>query len=182
MAELEDRTVLFVIPQARFKDEEIDIPKRFLERKKCKTKIATPAKKPSFGQGGMRAVPDLTLAEVDVNAFDAIVFVGGMGCKDLWDDKDAHRIARDAVTADKIVAASSMAPIILGRAGVLKDREATVYFSETRLLQQTGAKYMAATIVVDGKIITCKGTEAMEKYSLGLIKFLTDLAEQKASG
>jgi len=169
-----ERRVLFVVPPARFKDEELDVPRRLLERKKCKVHIATPNKRPSFGMGGMRAMPDVSMETIDLNQYDAVIFVGGMGCRDFWDHGGAQNLARQVVESGKVLGASGMAPVILARAGLLQDREATVYFSETRQITEHGARYNGASVAVDGNILTCKGAEAGEKFALALIKCLSE--------
>jgi protease I len=173
MAELDDRTVLFVIPPARFKDIELKTPRAFLERKKCNIKVASSQGKASFGMDGFQARPDLTLAEIDLNNYDGLIFVGGMGTRDYWDDAVVHDIAKRAVAAGKVVGATSTAPVILARAGLLDGKDATCYFSETKQITAHGARYTAAAVAVDGNIITCKGPEAVDQFSMAFIKYLT---------
>ena len=174
MPDLAACKVLMVLPQGRFTDTELKTMQAFLERRKITVKTAAPQKKETFGLQGTRVRPDHALPDVDASEFDAIIFVGGIGSRDLWDDAAAHRVAREAVDAGALVCAISNAPIILARAGLLNGREATVYFSETKLLAELGAKYTGATITVDENIITCKGSEAVEKLALGLIKRLSE--------
>lgn len=174
MSELMGRNFLLVIPPSRFKDVELDTVKRFLERKKATVKLACSAKRDSFGMDGARARPDLLLDEIVAKDWDAIVFIGGMGARDYWDLEAAHRIARDAVAANVLVGATSFAPIILARAGLLEGREATVYFSETKQITERGAKYTGAAVALDGRILTCKGPESIEKFALGLMKLVQE--------
>lgn len=172
MAQLEDRNVLLVVPPSRFKDEELKTTQAFLERQKCKPKIACSESRASFGMGGMRARPDFLIDDVNVDDYDAVIFIGGMGARDYWDHPGAQGLARKAMESDKIVGATSTAPVILARAGLLEGRSATVYFSETKQLTERGAKYTGGAVAVDGKLITCKGPEAMEQFALGLVKLL----------
>jgi protease I len=149
-----------------------------MDRRKIPVKTAAPQKKDVYGQGQMRVRPDLTLDEVAIGDFDAIVFIGGMGARELWDDARAHQIAKDAQAGGLLIAAVSTAPVILARAGILEGREATVYFSEKDQITQRGAVYNGNPIAVSDNIITCKGPEAVEKLALGLIKLLSE--RQKA--
>ncbi|MBM3463080.1 MAG: DJ-1 family protein [Armatimonadetes bacterium] len=176
MPDVAGRSVLMVVPPGRFKDEELDIPKRMLERNKVKVDVGALAIKQSFGLGGAIAKPSVTLESAEVSQYDAIVFVGGIGTRDLWDNEHAHSLARRAVDAGKIVAALSTAPVILARAGLLEGKEATVLFSETRQLTEKGAKYTGNPITVDGRIITVKGPEAAEKFGMSLIKMIVEAA------
>lgn len=174
MADPARTQVLMVLPQARFKDEEVKTLQAFLDRRKIPLKSTAPLKKEVYGMGQARVKPDYSFDEVDVADFDAVVFIGGMGTRELWDEPRAHDIARKAFEAGKIVCAISMGPVILARAGLLDGREATVYFSETKQLTDRGARYTGSAIAVSDNIITCKGPEAVEKLALLLIKLLSE--------
>jgi len=172
MPDLDKCTVLMVIPTSRFKDAEFKTPKEFLERKKAKIKIACAHTKDVYGMDGMRLKPDVTFDTLNLDDYAAVVFIGGMGTRDYWDNTDAQDLARKAVESGKVVGAISTAPVILARAGLLDGKDATVYFSESKQITDRGAKYTAGTVAVADKIITCKGPEAAEKFALALIKYL----------
>ncbi len=173
MPDLTNRRVVMVVPPARFKEEELDAPKRILERNKCKVDIACSALKEVFGMAGGRARPGVLIDDVQVDDLDAVVFVGGMGSREYWDHEGAHGLARRAVEAGKIVGALSTAPVILARAGLLDGKEATVIFSETKQITERGAKYTGTPISVAGNIITCKGPEAAESFTMALMKLIS---------
>lgn len=174
MADPTTSNILIILPQSRFKDEELKTLQAPLSRRKIPMKIAAPVKKEVYGMSNTRIRPDLAFDEVVVSEFDAIVFLGGMGVRDLWDDARAHAIAREAFEGGRIVAAISTAPVILARAGLLEGREATVYFSETKMITEKGATYSTAAVCVSDNIVTVKGTESVEKFGLGLIKMLSE--------
>lgn len=174
MADPATSNVLIVLPQSRFKDEELKTLQAPLTRRKVPMKIAAPVKKEVYGMSNTRVRPDLSFDEVEVSEYEAVVFIGGMGVRELWDDERAHAIARAAFEGGRILAAISTAPVILARAGLLEGREATVYFSETKMLTEKGATYTGAPVSVSDNIVTVKGPEAVEKFGLGLIKMLSE--------
>lgn len=174
MTDLASCTILIVLPQARFSDDELKTLQAVLGRRKIAMKVAAPAKKDIHGMANTRVKPDLDFDEVSATDFDSVVFIGGMGVRELWDEPRAHRIAREAIEGGRVVAAISLAPVILARAGLLEGRDATVYFSETKQITAKGARYTGAALAVSDNIITCKGPEAVEKLALGLIKTLSE--------
>ena len=78
---------------------------------------------------------------------------------------DIHRIAKDMLGKNKIVAANYWAPAILANAGVLNGRKATVTPIESDVLTKNGAHYTGNALVVDGNIITGNGSATSELYA-----------------
>ncbi len=108
---------------------------------------------------------DLPLAEVQVTEYDAVAFIGGLGCQDQWQDKEAHRIAQEAVSQGKVLGAAGCASTILAYAGVLRDKTAAVCANNPpvkhgqdycAVLQSQGAVCSRAQIVRDGLIVTAE--------------------------
>jgi protease I len=128
-----------------------------------------------FGLEKTRVKPEILLSAVDVSRFDAIVFVGGMGVRELYDNADAHRIIQEAVAQNKILGAIDMAPTLLAKAGVMGGRKATEYFSESKSIVAMGVEYTGSTTQQDGNIFTGKGAEASEKLGLMLAQALQQL-------
>ncbi len=69
---------------------------------------------------------DVAMADVNVEDYDALVFVGGDGCRAQWNDSESHRIAQEAVAREKVLAAAGCASTILAHAGVLEGKEVAV--------------------------------------------------------
>ncbi len=175
MADCKGRCVLMVVPPARFKDEEYSKPRGMFDRQGITVQVGSIVDKAIFGLNQIRVVPKIQLSAVDVSAYDAIFFVGGMGVRELYENPDALRIAREAVAQDKILASIDMAPTLLARAGVLQGRKATEYFSESKALAAYGVDYTGTTIQQDGNIYTGKGAEAAEKLGFAVVQALQSL-------
>jgi protease I len=107
---------------------------------------------------------DVAIAEVDGGAYDVVVFVGGRGSADLFDDADAHRIAREAVAADTVVGAICIAPSILAHAGLLGGRRATAYRDQKGDLVAHGATWTGEQVTVDPPFVTGNGPEAAAAF------------------
>jgi putative intracellular protease/amidase len=106
---------------------------------------------------------DLHLSAVQVQDYDAIIYIGGYGCKNQWLDMDAHRIAQDAVKEGVVLGASGCAATILARAGVLEGRQASVCYRDVPVkngdnyceaLEEFGATCVNIQLVRDELIIT----------------------------
>jgi putative intracellular protease/amidase len=108
---------------------------------------------------------DLSLAEAQVTGYDAIVFIGGLGCQDQWHDEEAHHIAQEAVSRGKVLGAAGCAATILAYAGVLQGKTATVCSDNPpvkhnqdycAVLQSQGAICSQEPITRDGLIVTAR--------------------------
>jgi protease I len=69
--------------------------------------------------------------------------------------------------------------VILAKAGVLKEKRATVWSSPldrgpVRILKENGAIYEDKDVVQDGKIITANGPGAAEEFGQKLVEILTE--------
>jgi protease I len=113
----------------------------------------------------------ITLREID-NGFDAIIFVGGNGAGQYFNDSEAKGIARKYFELDRVVAAICIAPSILANAGILKGKKATCFASEKNNLEDKGAIYSKSPVVVDGKIITASGPVVAKQFGEEILKAL----------
>ncbi|MDQ7821515.1 MAG: DJ-1/PfpI/YhbO family deglycase/protease [Candidatus Eremiobacteraeota bacterium] len=166
------KKVVFIIAQKDFRDEEYKIPSDMLKAKGAQVKVASAARGEASGMLGLRVNADLALKEVTPNDYDAVVFVGGPGAQVFFNDREAHRIARETASKGKVLAAICLAPSILARAGVLKGKKATVFESESATLTGAGARYTSSQVVQDGLVITADGPEGAKKFGELIVKAL----------
>jgi len=103
-----------------------------------------------------------------------VIFIGGPGCLKNLDNEDSYKIAREAVSQDKVLGAICIAPTILAKAGVLSGKKATVWTnpmdkSAVKILKDNGAVFEQKSVVADGKIITGSGHEAAEEFGMKIV-------------
>ena len=156
--------VLIIIAHENFQDHEFRIPKEIL--KDNKITIASTETTPAKGVLGTEVTPDITIEKAleQIDEFDAVIFVGGAGAKNYFENKIVLEIAQKA----KIIAAICIAPIILANAGVLKGKKATVWDdgnkTQANLIESKGAEYIPEQVVVDQNVITANGPRAAEEF------------------
>ena len=164
--------VVMIIAEEDFRDEELQKPKEILERYGAKVVIASSTTNIATGMLGMKIKPDILINEIKVEEYDAIIFVGGSGASQYWNDPIAHSIAKEAIKKDKILCAICIAPVTLANAGVLQGKKATVWPSEAERIKNMGAIYTGANVEIDGKIITANGPAAAEEFGEAIAKAL----------
>jgi len=145
--------VLMIIAPENFRDEELFETKKVLEENGFSVRIASKTTGEKKGMLGGIANAEISLSDVNVDDYKAIVFVGGVGSSAYFDDKEALDIAKTAYEKNKIVAAISIAPTILANAGVLSGKKATVWDGNgefSKRLEEKGAEYTGNDVERDG--------------------------------
>jgi protease I len=172
MPSLQGKKVLMIIAHSNFRDEELQEPKRILEQQGAKVTIASSSVGSAKGMLGATVKPDILIDQANVADYDAVIFIGGTGASEYWDNPKAHDIARTTLEANKILGAICIAPVTLARAGVLDEKRATVFGSERSKLEAAGCNYTGKDVEIDGNIITGNGPGAARKFGEAIAKAL----------
>jgi len=145
----------------------------------CSTGVGIPAPEKTVAV-------DLTLSEVKVAEYDAVVYIGGFGCQDQWHDEEVHQIARDAVKQGKVLGAIGCAPTILAYAGIMEgkrsaicNQDAYVKFGKDycQVLESLGARCSNYSIERDGLIVTAK--QRARNFVDGVIQVIMENTAQE---
>ena len=169
------KKVLIVIAPKDFEDAEVFEPKTILEANGANVSIASITTEPAIGVKGRTITPDIKISEVKIADYDAIVVAGGTGViSTLWDNLDLRGLLQEANNQKKIIGAICAAPPVLAKAGLLKDKNATMFPWDEGINELTkyGAKYVNDETVVDGNIVTAKNPDASKAFGLRLCDVL----------
>jgi len=158
------KTAVMVIAPSVFRDEEYIEPKRVLESRGVAVTTASAAPGECIGKLGYRATATLSIADATHADWDAVIFVGGAGAREFFDDKSAHRLAAKQLAADGVLAAICVAPSILARAGVLRGVRSTAFPSQEGDLEAHGALWTGEPVTIDGRIVTADGPESATEF------------------
>jgi len=170
---LMSKKTLIIIAFQGFRDEEYAEPKQVLEQAGVKVTTASSHIGTATGKLGLKTKVDITLDQVKVNDYDAVIFVGGPGSYDYFTNQTVLKIAQDAVLQDKVLGGICAAAGILALAGVLKGKKATSFSGVADILKQNGALYTAHPgYEVDGKIVTADGPGNAKKFGEGIAKLV----------
>ena len=175
MKAIEGKKVLMVIAPDKFRDEELFKPKEIIEANGGTVTIASLKARPCTGMMGGTVTPDIEVIDVPVDAYDAIIFVGGNGAEVYFKNDMVLNLARKAVEQGKIVGAICIAPCILANAGVLQGKNATVFFGTgyIEILKSNGANYTGEKLTIDSNIITANGPMAAKDFGVAIVEALS---------
>lgn len=138
---------------------------RILEETGVRTMIAS-TRMGIIRSGINTAEARLSLGQLRVDDYDAVIFIGGPGAIiEFYNNPTAINIAREASAERKVLAAIENAPVVLAKAGVLSGVRATSMASEQALLVQFGAVYTGAPVERSGLIVTASGPLAAVSFA-----------------
>lgn len=170
-----DKKVLIIVAHELFRDEEYLEPKRILEENGIKITNASWDTGVAVGKFGTQINVDILINEVDTAKYNAIIYIGGAGSKQYWDHPIAHKIAKEAIAENKVLASICSASVILARAGILKGRKATCFSGDAQEIVKEGAIYTDTPVVQDGLIITANGPNAAVDFAITILQTLEGL-------
>ncbi|MDD3932766.1 DJ-1/PfpI/YhbO family deglycase/protease [Methanoculleus sp. UBA303] len=161
------RLLLAIAPE-RFRDEELETPRRVFEEAGIDVDIASTTTGRCTGMLGATTEAAMTFDDVDPDDYAGIVVVGGAGSQDhLWGSERLSALVRAFFEQGKVVAAICLAPVVLARAGILAGRQATVYRSPAAVaeMKKGGANLLDIPVVADMQIVTANGPTAAAQFA-----------------
>lgn len=167
--------IAIIIAFKGFRDSELFIPEKIFKSVDAEVKIVSEEEGIAEGVDRSTVRVDVALSELNVEYFDAIIFIGGPGAIRYLDNEQSYKLIKKAVKQNKILGAICIAPVILAKAGVLEGKKATVWGSTAnrepqKALEEQGAIYENGPIVQDGNIITAIGPEAAEEFARKILQ------------
>lgn len=169
----EGKKVLMIIAHKNFRDEELSDTKQVVENAGALVTIASTELTPATGMFGAVAQPHVTIDQVSVDEYDAIVFVGGGGSQIYFENPTALNIARESHAKNKVLGAICIAPGILANADVLRGKKATVWGADyAEHLKAKGALYTGEAVTRDGNLITANGPQAAKAFGEMIVNAL----------
>ncbi len=171
-ANLSGKKVAIVIAFQNFRDEEFIQPFIHLAQAGAAVTVASSRRGTAEGMLGKQVKVEHLVSELAATNFDAIVFVGGVGAEEYFNNPAAHQLACDAMKYGKVVGAICVAPAILAHAGVLTGKQVTGFSSILPELRKAGAKVSPAPVVRDGKLVTADGPQSAAQFAATLIEAL----------
>ena len=168
----ENPKAIFIIPSSNFQDDEFSITKAVLENNGIDVSIASSSLDVAVGMNGLEVKPDSLIEEIELSDYHALIFIGGEGAQEYYQNEEALDLVREAYKNKKYIGAICIAPVILAKAGILRGKFATSSQAGTRQLRRHGAKYRSKDVIVSGKVITAKGPAASKEFANAVVKAL----------
>ena len=175
---------VLIIATDGFEQSELMKPRENLENEGFETTIASLEDGEIKGwkdkDWGESVSVDLTVKEVAVGDYDALLLPGGQMNPDIlrMDDKVIDLI-REFDTARKPIAAICHAPWLLAEANLVNGRTVTSWPSIRTDLTNAGAKVVDQEVACDGNLITSRNPDDIPAFSKALIEALGENVEKR---
>jgi protease I len=168
------KKAVLIVGRENFRDEELFETRRVLTEAGVKTVVASTKTGAVRGMLGRLAEATILVKDIVVNDYDAVIFIGGSGATEYFNNRFAWNIARETLQNRKVLGAICIAPTVLANAGLLKGVRSTSFLSERDRLQRAGALYTGVPVERDGLIITGSGPMASIQFGRAIADALAD--------
>ncbi len=161
-----------------FEESELFGPRQILMEKGAEVRLASPSLTPIqatvHDDPGKTIRPDLTLADVKLEDYDALLLPGGVRNPDaLRADQAAVALIKAFADAGKPVAAICHGPQLLISANALRGRTLTCWPSIAIDVKNAGGLYVDKPVVEDGNLITSRKPDDVPVFSDAIIRALS---------
>lgn len=144
-----------IITGPNFQDEEFVYPFYRLQESGFHVDVAVKGKESVKGKYGVPAKPNVDVTELKESDYDLVVLPGGHEAPDrVRQIKEVLDFVRAMHHKNKIVSAICHGPWIMISAKIVKGKNVSGYIGIKDDIENAGAVYVDAPVVVDGNIIT----------------------------
>ena len=170
--------ILLALVGDGYEDLELWYPKLRLEEAGYAVRLAAPEVKSYTGKHGYPVTAELALAEARSLDFCGLLIPGGFLPDQLRRDAKVLALTREFFEQGKLVAFICHGGWIPISAKILKGRRATGSLGIKDDLENAGAQWVDAPVVVDGNLISSRTPRDLAPFAQALVQFLA--ADPKA--
>lgn len=123
-------------------------------------------------QGKLSVKADATTTEARVEEFDAVIIPGGMAPDRMRTNLKTVRFVSDAMQQGILVAAVCHGPQVLIEGDLLRGKRATGFRAIRKDMQNAGAEFEDAPLVIDGNLITARRPGDLPIFTTAILKHL----------
>ncbi|MFO0809100.1 MAG: type 1 glutamine amidotransferase domain-containing protein [Gemmataceae bacterium] len=156
-----------------FEDLELFCPWFRLREEGVEVTVASPGGKPVSGRHGYRIESDMPIREANPSEYDLLLLPGGSAPELLRLREEAVDVARTFADEGLRIAALGHAPQLLLSAGALGGRTLTCAAGIRDDVRAAGATYRDEAVVVDGNLLTGRGSDDLPEFNAQLVLFLS---------
>ncbi len=160
-----------------FEESELSVPFKLLTKNKKDVTIISSSGKQlrsmDEASQGKAFDADLLLKDADSKDYDALVLPGGIfNANSLRLNEKARSWAVDFIDSGKLLAAPGYSSLLLVSADLVEERQLTSPPEIQDDIKNAGGEWTNRPVVVDGNLITSRGSEESKKFSESILERL----------
>lgn len=169
---LQGKNIAFLLTEG-FHDGETMFPMGFLYNKGAEITVigVEPGEYQAYNSE-VTALVTFSVSEVSPGDFDALVIPGGLSPSNLREHEEVNAFVRSFFELNKPTAAICHGPQVLASAGVLTGRTLTGVRGIQEELENAGAIFEDAEVMVDGQLITSRTPPDLPAFSRQILHSL----------
>lgn len=176
-------TVVLVIPSTGYHPKEYKQTKHTLEEAEINVLTASDITPTAIAEDDTRTSVDMSLGEVDMDKYDGVFFLGGVGAEKYLNNPLGYNLVVSAKKKGKLYGAMQVSTRILARAGVLEGEQATGWNEDNKLgdiLDQNNSSYVENDpVVVSGDVITAVDSDSALPFGKAIVQRLQEKNEDQ---
>ncbi len=153
---LKPKSVVIFIAQKNFDEQEFIIAKSYLLKNKFNVFICSDSFSVCTGDSGMKVKNDILLNNLKSANFAGLVIIGGKGIVEYFKNNFLISQIKSFYENKKIIGAICAAPVILAKAGILKNVKSTCNENYKKDLEREGAVFVPESVVTEKTIVTAQ--------------------------
>jgi protease I len=166
-----------LLVEEEFEDRELTEPLAALRAAGAEVVVIGPFADREFrGKHGHVVTSEMAAGKAHMTDFDALVIPGGHAPDKMRMRHAMVDLAREAMAADKPVAAICHGPQLLISANALRGRTLTCWPSIAIDVKNAGGLYVDRPVVEDGNLITSRKPDDLPQFTHAILKALDILA------
>ena len=162
-----------ILVEKMYEDLELWYPYYRLREAGCAVTLVGPKAGETYpSKHGYPAKSDASAESVAAGDFDALIVPGGFSPDHMRRSPAMVKLAADVAAAGKPVAAICHGPWMLCSAKALRGKKATCFASIRDDVENAGAEFVDAAVVVDGNVITSRTPADLPDFMRAVLKSL----------
>lgn len=153
------KNAVLIIPGRNFDEMQLLETQKSIADSGVNTMIASSKTGVVAGMRGRRTRSDMLINKINVDDFEAFIFIGGSGASEFLYNPAIEKIITEADEKNKIIAAIAPTTLLLAKAGILNGVSIAALPSQRQFFETAGANLSPNPIEKDGNIITATGSQ-----------------------
>lgn len=163
-----------ILIEQKFEDAELQVPYNALKKAGAEVVVLGTRMNEEYKgkQGKLSIKADGTTTEARVEEFDAVIIPGGMAPDRMRTNMKTVRFVQDAMQRNILVASVCHGPQVLIEGDLLQGKRATGFRAIRKDMQNAGAEFEDAPLVIDGNLITSRRPGDLPIFTTAILKHL----------